>query len=61
MLAFYVGIISFYESNSPATFQLILTRMLLMFAAIYVMVRALDNIGLEGSSLEGRWNGMFEG
>ena len=61
LVAFYFGLTTFYESEAPATVQLILGRMLLMFAAIYVMVRALDNIGsgLEKTRWASRWNRIF--
>jgi hypothetical protein len=61
LLAFYVGLLTFYESSTPASLQLIVGRILIMFAAIYVMVRALDNIGtgLRGTKFEKRWIRLF--
>lgn len=59
---FYFLTLGIYkEAYQPLTLELLLSRMLTFFAAIYFMVRALDNIGqgLTGASSD-RWKQLFE-
>jgi hypothetical protein len=60
---FYFLALSIYRGPyEPLTFELLVSRTLTFFAAIYFMVRALDNIGqgLSGT-LGARWKHFFEG
>jgi hypothetical protein len=60
---FYFLSVGFYEKPAePMTVQLITGRVLTFFAAIYFMVRALDNIG-QGldPARAARWKQFFEG
>jgi phosphate/sulfate permease len=58
---FYFLVANFYENEKPFGLDLITGRILTIFAAIYFMVRALENIGvgLQGSKYEKRWLAVF--
>jgi uncharacterized protein with PQ loop repeat len=57
---FYFLLVGF-DSEVPISAQLITNRTLIMFAAIYFMVRALDNIGegLPASKFKQHWEAIF--
>jgi hypothetical protein len=58
----YVGIWKFVRAAYPMSFESLVTVSLLLWIAIYFMVRALDNIGvgLQGSKYEKRWQEFFQ-
>ena len=58
---FYFLVANFYENEKPFALDLVTGRMLTTFAAIYFMVRALENIGvgLQGSKYENGWLTVF--
>jgi hypothetical protein len=62
LIGFFYLLRSLHDNFHGAGEAPIITRMGLMLAAIYVMVRALDNIGvgLKGTKLEGRWKAIFQ-
>lgn len=45
MIASYFVLLNLYSHAEAFTFELIASRMMILFAAVYVIVRALDNIG----------------
>jgi hypothetical protein len=45
LTALYFVLLNLYQHEAPLTWELIVSRMVILFAAIYVTVRALDNIG----------------
>jgi hypothetical protein len=62
LVGFFLVLKSFYENLHGMADESILTRMAILFAAVYVMIRALDNIGtgLKGTKFEGRWKAIFQ-
>lgn len=58
----YVGIWRFVSTPYPPSLEHLATISLLLWVAIYFMVRALDNIGvgLQGSKYEKRWQAVFQ-
>jgi hypothetical protein len=59
---FYFLLLGMQEKSVEKTIELIANRMLTIFAAVYFMVRAFDNIGqgLSGQNAI-RWKRIFEG
>jgi len=45
LAASYFVLLNLYQHVAPFAAELIVTRMVILFGAVYVMVRALDNIG----------------
>jgi hypothetical protein len=45
LVASYFVLLNLYQHATGLTAQIILSRMLILFGTVYVMVRALDNIG----------------
>jgi hypothetical protein len=60
---FYFVLINSYQDQKPETADLVVTRMLTVFAAIYFMIWAIENVGvgLQGSKFEKRWDDLFKG
>jgi hypothetical protein len=60
----FLVLFSFYKNSQGVSDGPLIVRVALMLAAVYVVVRSLDNIGvgLKGTPLEGRWRKllMFE-
>ena len=60
--ALYVGLLNIMRSGQLISFERVATTMLVIFVALYFMVRALDNIGgglKPGSKAEARWLVLF--
>jgi hypothetical protein len=58
----YFVLLNLYENAAVLTVEIILSRMVLMFAAVYVMVGALTNIGealLPAWRFTKTWNRLF--
>jgi hypothetical protein len=58
---YFLALGMYKEAYQPLSVELLVSRMLTFFAAIYFMVRALDNIGqgLTGAR-SARWKRLFE-
>jgi len=60
--SFFMLLKGLHDNYRGAADAPIIVRMGFLFAAIYVMVRAFDNIGagFKGTKTEGRWNSFFK-